>query len=108
MLKRHHAGRVRTTRAEINFALKKEILRLEHGSSTTPRIISNIILEPPLSDDIIEAIKRRPVKAPKNKIIPIEYLDVPNQPSLGDPIIINLDSNDVSDAETKLAELQHR
>lgn len=67
MPKRHRAGRVRKTRAEINFALKKEILRRKHGSSTIPRIISNIILEPPLSDDIIEAIKQRLVKEPKKK-----------------------------------------
>lgn len=101
MPKRHRASRGKA-RALLNFAIKQKIQWRQRKLLTTPRIINNTKLEPALLVEIIKAIKQKPVKASKDKEIPIEYLDLSSHSTdyYTKPLVINLDSNDLSDAET--------
>lgn len=102
MPKRKRAGRERRARAQINFAIKQEYERQRREALTAPQIRSCVALNPPLPRAIIDAIKRRPVRVPRDKIVPLEYIDSAESSRNLDihfPII-HLDSNDLSDADT--------
>ncbi len=78
MKRRKRPGRARRANTLINFYIKKLYEDLPQEASKTPRIISDIIIDPPLPTSVIEAIKQRPVKVINRDRLPaknscIEY-----------------------------------